>query len=294
MSASVGASEQGSLAEELACGTTTSQGSSRSSLHDVKPASGGSSLAAEAAAALAAAAAADPSAAPTVLHGGAHPTLASRAGSGGSGSGTGSASTPSLRDRSMRQLSAVGSGLSLLAGSPAPQSLQPLVAGAGYDHLQAEAPQQAQQQAQQAQQQQQGHQQQQAQQAQQQQQTQQRQQAQQQQQQAQQSAPLPQSPFGAAAPADTLAAVEAWEQRQAEELRAEERRRAAAADAALAPYEIDPRDVLVGERLAVGGFAEVFVGRYQVRGGLGMLCRIAHMRLGMPRPCKLARRRNFQ
>ncbi|EFN51230.1 hypothetical protein CHLNCDRAFT_10735, partial [Chlorella variabilis] len=27
--------------------------------------------------------------------------------------------------------------------------------------------------------------------------------------------------------------------------------------------EIDPRDVLVGERIAIGGFAEVFIGRYQ-------------------------------
>lgn len=64
----------------------------------------------------------------------------------------------------------------------------------------------------------------------------------------------------------TLADVEAREeQRLADEL-AEEQQRAAAAAAALAPYEIDPRDVLVGERLAVGGFAEVFVGRYQVGG----------------------------
>ncbi|KAL4422764.1 hypothetical protein ABPG75_008961 [Micractinium tetrahymenae] len=31
----------------------------------------------------------------------------------------------------------------------------------------------------------------------------------------------------------------------------------------LMPYEINPHDILVGERLAVGGFAEVFVGRYQ-------------------------------
>lgn len=39
--------------------------------------------------------------------------------------------------------------------------------------------------------------------------------------------------------------------------------------AAIAPFEIDPNDILVGERLAVGGFAEVFVGRLQVREGGG-------------------------
>ena len=234
-SPSAGASEQSSLAEELAATAAQSQGSSRSSLHDFKPGSGCSSLAAEAAAALAAAAAADPSAAPTVLHGGAHTTLASRAGS----SGSGSASTPSLRDRSMRQLSAVGSNLSLMAGSPAPQSLQPLAGGAGYD----QSSQQAQQQQQAPQQ--------------------------------QQGAALPCSPFSAAAPADTLAAVEAWEQQRAEELLVEERQRRAATDAALAPYEIDPRDVLVGERLAVGGFAEVFVGQYQVCGSSGQSLMVA-------------------
>ena len=233
-SPSAGASEQSSLAEELAATAAQSQGSSRSSLNDFKPGSGCSSLAAEAAAALAAAAAADPSAAPTVLHGGAHTTLASRAGSGGSGS----ASTPSLRDRSMRQLSAVGSNLSLMAGSPAPQSLQPLAGGAGYDQSSQQAQQAQQQQAQPS--------------------------SQQQARQQQQGAPLPCSPFSAAAPADTLAAVEAWEQQRAEELLVEEQQRRAATDAALAPYEIDPRDVLVGERLAVGGFAEVFVGQYQV------------------------------
>jgi hypothetical protein len=27
---------------------------------------------------------------------------------------------------------------------------------------------------------------------------------------------------------------------------------------------VDPREVVIGERIAVGGFAEVFVGRYQV------------------------------
>lgn len=202
-----------------------------------------------------AAAAADPAAATAALHGGSHATLTARSGSGGSGSG--SASTPSMRDRNtcMRQLSAVGSSLSLLAGSPAPQSLQPLADGAGYDHLQPEAMQQqlgqqpALGQQQQAQQQY----------------SPQWQQYSQQQRYSPQRAQQAHSPFDVAAEADTLAAVEAWEHEREAEQRAEERRRAAAADAALAPYEIDPRDVLVGERLAVGGFAEVFVGRYQVR-----------------------------
>lgn len=31
----------------------------------------------------------------------------------------------------------------------------------------------------------------------------------------------------------------------------------------LMPYEIDPHDLVVGQRLALGGFAEVFAGRYQ-------------------------------
>jgi len=30
-------------------------------------------------------------------------------------------------------------------------------------------------------------------------------------------------------------------------------------------WELDPRKVLVGRRLAVGGFAEVFLGKYEVR-----------------------------
>lgn len=33
-------------------------------------------------------------------------------------------------------------------------------------------------------------------------------------------------------------------------------------------WELDPRKVLVGRRLAVGGFAEVFLGKYEVSGGL--------------------------
>jgi hypothetical protein len=32
-------------------------------------------------------------------------------------------------------------------------------------------------------------------------------------------------------------------------------------------WELDPRKVLVGRRLAVGGFAEVFLGKYEVSGG---------------------------
>jgi len=37
-------------------------------------------------------------------------------------------------------------------------------------------------------------------------------------------------------------------------------------------WELDPRKVLVGRRLAVGGFAEVFIGKYEVgqRGGVGV------------------------
>ncbi len=34
-------------------------------------------------------------------------------------------------------------------------------------------------------------------------------------------------------------------------------------------WEIDPRDVVVGERLAVGGFSEVFLGKYQVSSCIG-------------------------
>jgi hypothetical protein len=34
-------------------------------------------------------------------------------------------------------------------------------------------------------------------------------------------------------------------------------------------WELDPRKVLVGRRLAVGGFAEVFIGKYEVRAGRG-------------------------
>lgn len=30
-------------------------------------------------------------------------------------------------------------------------------------------------------------------------------------------------------------------------------------------WEVDPKHVILGERLAVGGFAEVFVGKYEVR-----------------------------
>lgn len=32
-------------------------------------------------------------------------------------------------------------------------------------------------------------------------------------------------------------------------------------------WELDPRKVLVGRRLAVGGFAEVFLGKYEVSWG---------------------------
>jgi len=35
-------------------------------------------------------------------------------------------------------------------------------------------------------------------------------------------------------------------------------------------WELDPRQVLVGRRLAVGGFAEVFLGKYEVRVMLDM------------------------
>jgi hypothetical protein len=35
-------------------------------------------------------------------------------------------------------------------------------------------------------------------------------------------------------------------------------------------WELDPRKVLVGRRLAVGGFAEVFLGKYEVGGGITM------------------------
>lgn len=38
----------------------------------------------------------------------------------------------------------------------------------------------------------------------------------------------------------------------------------AAGAGALAPYEVDAQDILIGERIAVGGFAEVFAGRYMV------------------------------
>ena len=58
-------------------------------------------------------------------------------------------------------------------------------------------------------------------------------------------------------------AADGWQLREApdeDELAAELAHEAAAA--ALLPYEIDAAQVLVGERLAVGGFAEVFVGRY--------------------------------
>jgi hypothetical protein len=34
----------------------------------------------------------------------------------------------------------------------------------------------------------------------------------------------------------------------------------------LAEWEVDPRDVVIGDRLAVGGFAEVFIGKLYVSG----------------------------
>ena len=42
-------------------------------------------------------------------------------------------------------------------------------------------------------------------------------------------------------------------------------------------FEIDPRDVLVGERIAIGGFAEVFIGRYQVRSCCCCCCCCCHL-----------------
>ena len=38
-----------------------------------------------------------------------------------------------------------------------------------------------------------------------------------------------------------------------------------AAGTDLQRWEVDPKHVILGERLAVGGFAEVFVGQYEVR-----------------------------
>lgn len=77
-------------------------------------------------------------------------------------------------------------------------------------------------------------------------------------QQQQQQGGLQPPPTLPAAMAPTLAE----EQRQ--EVAAAETREVVGA-AAIALFEIRPEDCLVGERLAVGGFAEVFVGRYQVR-----------------------------
>lgn len=43
----------------------------------------------------------------------------------------------------------------------------------------------------------------------------------------------------------------------------QQQRLAMARQDSLMPFEINPRDLVVGERLALGGFAEVFAGRYQ-------------------------------
>ena len=43
-------------------------------------------------------------------------------------------------------------------------------------------------------------------------------------------------------------------------------------------WEVDPKRVILGERLAVGGFAEVFVGKYEVRHKCGL-------GVGWPRVC---------